>query len=192
MKEHFQFLQSFLKNPSQVGAVAPSSPDLAKKMIEGIVANEENVVVEIGVGTGAITRFLQHKIPDRKSYIGIEIEKGFVDQLKLEFPQLNIVCEDACETRQIIQQQQLGKVSYIISGLPFVVLPEKVAEGILREVDELMKQGCIFRTFQYFHGYNLPPARRFRQKLNERYGKVERSSLVLRNVPPAYTLTWQT
>ncbi len=176
----------------QVGAVAPSSPDLARKMIEDVVADKENVVIEIGVGTGAITRFLQKKIPDRKSYLGIEIENSFVERLNIEFPQLNIVCDDACDTRQIIQKEGLGKVSYVISGLPFVVLPEKVSEGILREVDELMKEGCMFRTFQYFHGYNLPPARKFRQALDEKYGKVERSSLILKNVPPAYTLTWQT
>jgi phosphatidylethanolamine/phosphatidyl-N-methylethanolamine N-methyltransferase len=192
MREHLQFLQSFIKNPSQVGAIAPSGAELAKKMIEGIDANKDNVVLEIGIGTGAITRHLQKLIPNRESYLGIEIEKSFVEKLHAEFPKLNIVCGDACHTRDILSQQDFGKVSYIISGMPFVVLPEKISDGILREVDKLMDEGCMFRTFQYFHGYNLPPARRFRQRLDEQYGKAKRSSLILKNVPPAYTLTWQT
>jgi phosphatidylethanolamine/phosphatidyl-N-methylethanolamine N-methyltransferase len=192
MKEHLQFLQSFLKNPMQVGAIAPSGAELAKKMIEGIEADKDNVVLEIGIGTGAITRYLQELIPNRESYLGLEIEKCFVEKLHVEFPKLNIVCGDACHTRDILSQQEFGKVSYIISGMPFVVLPEKVSDGILREVDKLMDEGCMFRTFQYFHGYNLPPARKFRQRLDDQYGKAKVSSLILKNVPPAYTLTWQT
>jgi phospholipid N-methyltransferase len=191
MKQHLQFLQGFIRKPMSVGAIAPSAPELARKMIEGVKADENNVVLEIGCGTGAITKFLQELIPNRKSYIGIEIEKNFVESLEKEFPHLNIVCGDACNANEIIKDNQLGKISYIISGLPFVILPPEVSDGILNEVDKMMKAGCLFRTFQYAHGYNLPPARKFRQRLNERYGTVERSSLILKNLPPAYTLTWK-
>lgn len=192
MNEHLQFLQGFFKKPGTIGAIAPSSPDLARKMIEDVQADENNVVLEIGCGTGAITRFLQDLIPNRKSFIGIEIEKNFVDRLETELSNLNIVCGDACQATQIIADNQLGKVSYIISGLPFVVLPKEVSDGILNEVDKLMEHGCLFRTFQYAHGYNLPPAKKFRQRLNEKYGEVKRSDLVFKNLPPAYTLTWIT
>ena len=192
MNEHFQFLKGFMKNPIKVGAIAPSSPDLALKMIEGVKADENNMVLEIGCGTGAITRFLQELIPARKYYVGIEIESEFVNRLEKEFPNLDFVCGDACETQQILAERQFGKVSYIISGLPFVVLPKAVSDGILEEVDKLMEKGCLFRTFQYAHGYNLSPARKFRAKLNEKYGKVERSAIILKNIPPAYTLTWKT
>ncbi|HRH45061.1 MAG TPA: methyltransferase domain-containing protein [Pyrinomonadaceae bacterium] len=192
MNEHLQFLQGFFKKPGTIGAIAPSSPDLARKMIEDVQADENNVVLEIGCGTGAITRFLQDLIPNRKSFIGIEIEKNFVDRLETELPNLNVVCGDACQATQIIAENQLGKVSYIISGLPFVVLPKEVSDGILNEVDKLMEQGCLFRTFQYAHGYNLPPAKKFRQRLNDKYGVVKRSDLVFKNIPPAYTLTWTT
>lgn len=192
MKEHFQFLQGFFKNPLKVGAISPSSPDLALKMIEDVKADENNVVLEIGCGTGAITKFLKDLIPTRNSYLGIEIDQEFVNCLKKTVPQLNIVCADACKATQILEEQQLNKVKYIISGLPFVVLPPEVSEGILEEVDKLMESGCLFRTFQYAHGYNLPPAKKFRAKLTEKYGEMKRSSLVLKNIPPAYTLTWKT
>jgi phosphatidylethanolamine/phosphatidyl-N-methylethanolamine N-methyltransferase len=192
MNEHLQFLQGFLKKPMTVGAIAPSSPELARKMIEGVNADENNVVLEIGCGTGAITKFLQHLIPTRKSYLGIEIEKTFVEKLEKDFPDLNIICEDARNATQILAEQQFGKVSYIISGLPFVVLPSDVSDGILGEVDKMMENGCLFRTFQYLHGYSLPLAKKFREKLNKKFGKMERSSLVMKNIPPAYTLTWKT
>ena len=181
-----------MRNPLKVGAISPSSPDLARKMVEGVLADENNVVLEIGCGTGAITKFLVDLIPDRKSFLGIEIEKEFVDGLTNEFPNLNFVCEDACQTEEILKKHNLGKVSYVISGLPFVVLPPEVSEGILAQVDKLMDKGCLFRTFQYAHGYNLPPAKKFRKRMEAKYGKTERSSLVMKNIPPAYTLTWKT
>lgn len=192
MNEHLHFFQSFLRNPLRVGAVTPSSRELALKILENVDANERNVALEIGCGTGAITKYIEKIVPNSDSFIGIEIDKEFVKKLNMAFPSLKIICGDACQTEDILRNHNMGKVSYIISGLPFVVLPEPVVDGILREIDKLMDKGCIFRTFQYAHGYNLPPARRFRQRLEQRYGKVKRSPIILKNVPPAYVLTWNT
>ncbi|CAN5376324.1 hypothetical protein BH20ACI1_BH20ACI1_21760 [soil metagenome] len=96
MNENFQFLQAFLKNPLKVGAIAPSSPELAQKMTEDILPNENKIVLELGVGTGAITKVLQEVIPDEKSYLGIELDKGLVKSLKKNFPKLKIIRGNAC------------------------------------------------------------------------------------------------
>mgnify|MGYP001469329755 CR=1 FL=1 len=192
MNEHLQFLQAFLKNPLYVGAISPSSPELARAMIRGVEPDENNVVLEIGVGTGAITKFLQPLVPNEKSYIGIEIDQALVETLHEKFPELLIVHANACNAAEIVENAGMGKVSYIISGLPFASLPKNVREGILAEVEKFMEKGCMFRTFQYAHGYLLPPAVKFREYMNERYGKPKRSALIVKNVPPAYTLTWKT
>ena len=68
MNENLQFLQAFLKNPLKVGAVAPSSPDLAAEMLHGIEPDENNIVLELGVGTGAITKYLQEIIPMKPEF----------------------------------------------------------------------------------------------------------------------------
>jgi phospholipid N-methyltransferase len=192
MNENLQFLQAFLKNPLKVGAIAPSSPELASKMLEGIEPDEDNVVIELGVGTGAITKFLQSKISDNKSYLGIELDKNLVKSLNRNYPDLKIVCGNACETFSIHQKSDLGKVGFIICCLPFVSLPNEVGEKILSEIDKFMQKGCTFRTFQYAHGYYMPSAIKLREFMRNRYGKSKRSRLIVKNVPPAYTLTWKT
>ena len=192
MNENIQFLQAFLKNPGKVGAIAPSSPELAVKMIEGIEPDENNVVIELGVGTGAITKFLQEKIPDENSYLGIELDKDLVKSLKINYPNLKIISGNACETAAIHQKSGLGKAGFIICCLPFVSLPNEVGEKILLEVDKFMQQGCTFRTFQYAHGYYFPSAIKLREFMRDRYGKSKRSPLIVKNMPPAYTLTWTT
>lgn len=192
MNENIQLLQAFLKNPLKVGSIAPSSPELALKMIEGIEADEENIVLELGVGTGAITKFLQDRIPNDESYLGIELDKDLVKSLKKKYHNLKIVSGNACETSLIHQKSGLGKVGYIICCLPFVSLPNEVGEKILSEIDEFMQEGCTFRTFQYAHGYYMPSAIKLREFMRRRYGKSKKSKLIVKNVPPAYTLTWKT
>ena len=55
-----------------------------------------------------------------------------------------------------------------------------------------MQEGCTFRTFQYAHGYYMPSAIKLREFMRRRYGKSKKSELIVKNVPPAYTLTWKT
>ncbi len=192
MNENIEFFQAFLKNPAKVGAIAPSSPELAQRMLDEIRPDEKNVVLELGVGTGAITKFLQEVVPNNESYFGIELDKGLVKSLKKNYPDLKIVCGNACETYSLYQKNGFGKVGYIICCLPFVSMPNEVGEQILREIDKFMDQGCVFRTFQYAHGYYFPSAIKLREHLRTRYGKAKRSRLVVKNMPPAYTLTWKT
>jgi phospholipid N-methyltransferase len=44
-------------------------------MLRGVEPDAENIVIELGVGTGAITKFLQKRVPDERSYLGIELRR---------------------------------------------------------------------------------------------------------------------
>lgn len=193
MNENIQFLQAFLKNPLAVGAVTPSSPELALKMIENILPDENNIVLELGVGTGSFTKAIREIVPDENSYLGLEISRDFVKALRGEFPKMKFVCGNAVKAMALHRKSKLGKVGYIISGIPFVTLPNEVGDEILNEISRFMDEGnCLFRTFQYAHGYYFPSAIKLREFMSNRYGKAKKSPLIVKNVPPAYTLTWKT
>ena len=192
MNENIQFLQAFLKNPGKVGSITPSSPELARRMVAGIKPDENNVVLELGVGTGAITKFLQEIVPDESSYLGVELDRDLVRSLKRNYPEMKIVRGNALEAAEIHRKSGLGKVGTIICCLPFVSMSNEVGEKILLEIDKFMQRGCTFRTFQYAHGYYFPSAINLREFMRDRYGKSKRSPLIVKNVPPAYTLTWST
>ena len=192
MNENLQFLQAFLKNPLKVGAIVPSSPELAAEMLDGIKPDAENIVLELGVGTGAITKYLSEVIPNRNSYLGIELDRDLVRSLNRRFPDLNIVCGNASDAYSIHADSGLGKVRFVVCCLPFVSLPKEVSESVLAEIEKFMDEGCIFRIIQNAHGYYLPPARKLREYLKSRYGRSQRSPLVMKNLPPSFTLTWST
>lgn len=192
MNENIQFLQAFLKNPATVGSITPSSPELAQKMIEGIDPGPENVVLELGVGTGAITKYLQDIVPDGRSYLGIELDSMLVRLLRRNYPDMQIIRGNAVEIETLHHRSGLGRVGTIICCLPFASMPNEVGDQILVEVDKFMQKGCTFRTFQYAHGYYFPASIKLREFMRNRYGKSKRSQLIVKNVPPAYTLTWST
>ena len=192
MKENLQFLQAFLKNPGKVGAITPSSPELVAEMLQGIHPDDHNIVLELGVGTGAVTKFLRDLVPSRESYLGIELDRDLVKTLNKNFRDMNIICGNAADAFDIHHDSGLGKVRYVVCCLPFVSLPKEVSEDILVEIQKFMDEGCELRIFQYAHGYYLPPAIKLRDFLKKRYGKSRRSPLVFKNMPPAFTLTWST
>lgn len=192
MNENLQFLQAFLKNPLKVGAIAPSSPELAAEMLDGITPDADNIVLELGVGTGAITKYLTEVIPDPSSYLGIELDRDLVRTLNRRFPDLNIVCGNAADAYSIHRESGLGKVRFVVCCLPFLSLPKEVSEAVIAETEKFLDEGCVFRIIQAAHGYYLPPARKLREYLKRRYGRSKRSPLVMKNLPPSFTLTWST
>lgn len=192
MNENIQFLRAFLKNPGKVGAIAPSSPELAQTMVNGLAPDKDNIILELGVGTGAITKFIEPILPDSDSYLGLELDPKLHATLRHHYPDLRIIQGNACEAYKIHKDSGLGKVKYLVCCLPFVSLPGTVADQIYKQIDMFMDDGCNLRIFQYAHGYYLPPALKLRERMRNLYGKSKRSKIVLKNVPPAYTLTWST
>ncbi len=192
MNENLQFLQAFLKNPLKVGAIAPSSSELAIQMLRGIEPDPNNIVLELGVGTGAITKFIRDELPSRESYLGLELDEHLVSTLNKNYPDMNIICGNAADAYSIHKDSGLGKVRYLVCCLPFVSLPKEISEKVLLEIQKFMDEGCELRIFQYAHGYFLPPAIKLRESLKSRYGMSQRSPLIFKNVPPAFTLTWST
>lgn len=192
MNDKKLFIKAMLKNPLSVGAVTPSSRALAQEIVKGIAPTRDSMILELGVGTGAVTGAIAELLPDFESYLGIEIDPKLTSYVQAQFPNLNFVNMDACGASDLHKKLKLGNVRYILSGIPFVSLPKEVSQKIFDEIGMFMKNGCEFRTFQYVHGYYSPPAKRLRDYMNEHFGPMHKSPVVIRNIPPAVVLTWKT
>ena len=190
IKDQVKFINSVLRSPASIGAVAPSSKTLARHMVKDFNIETGQHVLEFGPGTGPFTRALINEIPNKDAYLGIERDPRFVQHLAVHLPDMRVIegsAEDVCE---IIQQENIKNVKAIISGLPFASLSATVQDNVINALDRLVTPGCIFRTFQYVHAYPFPSAVRFRNRMNELFGPMKRSKPVVRNIPPAYVLSW--
>ncbi len=185
------FFAQFLRNPRLVGAVAPSSRFLARKMLEGLDLNPGVRIVEFGPGTGSFTSEIFHALPGDGQFLGIERERAFVEILRERFTRGDFVLDSVVRIREIADTRGLLPVDHIISGLPFASLPPRLTLEVLDGSGDVLRPGGTFTTFQYLHAYHFASARTFRVRMAERFGPIRQRCLEWRNLPPAYVFTWQ-
>jgi phosphatidylethanolamine/phosphatidyl-N-methylethanolamine N-methyltransferase len=184
--EHLEFLAAFLREPARAGSLAPSSPALAQAMLRGCDLKNAGSVVEFGPGTGAFTRPILARIGKHTVFFALELDEKHVRRLRQRFPGVSI-CHDSAENIQkYLAQHRRKKADYIISGLPWANMTVKVQEHILSAVLASLASRGMFTTFTYVHACWLPRAQRFRERLQSHFADVKTSSVVWRNVPPAF------
>lgn len=150
-----------------------------------------DLVLEYGPGTGPMTAVLANGLGTGVRYLGIERDLHFQELLLERFPHLDFHLGSVADVAEILRARDLPRASAIISGLPFASLSKDLQEAIARGTREVLLEDGEFRTFQYLHAYGLPGARRFRAMMAGLFRSCTRSRPVLRNVPPAYVLTFK-
>ncbi len=191
IRDGLGFFGRFLRNPTTVGAVLPSSRYLSRALVGHLDLRPGELIVEFGPGTGPATAVVRERLPKGARYLGIELEKRFHRLLTERFPTMAFHLGSAADLRQILTDQGLPPPRRIISGLPFASLPPAVQDGVVDGlVWALREGGGDFRTFQYVHAYGLRAARRFRALMQERFAGFERIGPIVRNVPPAFVLRY--
>ena len=192
VRESLRFLATFVRHPGSVGAILPSSRALAERLVAGLDLRAGDLVLEYGPGTGPVTAVLDRLLGARKGvrYLGIELNGGFVDVLRRRYPHLDFAHGSVVDVVALLRQRGLRQARYIVSGLPFASLPREVQVGTIDGIRAILVEGGEFRTFQYVHAYRLPAAQRFRRLMAEYFPRCLRSRPIVRNLPPAYVLTF--
>ena len=186
----FVFVRRFLHHPFVVGSILPSSPRLAEAMLEGISLLPGEGILELGPGTGSFTRQIRRLTPDKRMYLGIEKEAVFVELLRKRFPDLRFLKLAAEEFSSRVGPDSFPPIKVIISGLPSAATAESYLDRLVENLDRLMAPGSLFRTFTYLHSYHLAGPTHFRRRMEGITRRYLRSRVILKNIPPAYVLTW--
>jgi phosphatidylethanolamine/phosphatidyl-N-methylethanolamine N-methyltransferase len=190
MNEHLVFLGRFVRSPRTVGAVSPSSRALAAEMVRGLDFSGTSRVVELGPGTGVITRAIAAQLGPEAHALSIDIEPAFVAEIARRYPTIEAVCGSAADLEALLRARSMFPADHIVSGLPFASLPGEVTSSILDAIGASLRSGGTFTTFQYMNGYPTPLARSFRRAMTERMGGPPVRRSVWRNIPPAFVMTW--
>ncbi|CAG9296517.1 class I SAM-dependent methyltransferase [Celerinatantimonas diazotrophica] len=177
------FARQFLSTPRTVGAIAPSSRFLARKMVEQIDFNSARCIVEIGPGTGVFTDLLIKRRSDHCEIILIETNEVFVQQLNERYGHLDNVriIHDSGEKINLYKMKYgIEHIDYIVSGIPFSSLPAQVSTNILSTVNKALSPNGRFILFQY----SLMKVKTITTWFDITF--IERSWA---NLPPAYVFT---
>jgi phospholipid N-methyltransferase len=181
-----RFLSNFLRHPTQVGAVAPSSGILARMMVDWIEWQQAKVVLEFGPGTGVFTEEILRSLRPDTKFLAIERAPEFAEILRHRFPTTTIV-EDSVENIQsICRNRGIEQVDAILCGLPWAAFSDVLQTSCLEAMRRILRPGGQFATFAYWQGVILPAGIKFRRRLGAYFEWIERSPTVWRNIPPAF------
>jgi phospholipid N-methyltransferase len=181
-----RFLGEFLKAPGSIGAIAPSSPQLADSITEAAGVRQARVIVELGPGTGALTAAILRKRQPGSTYIAIEANASFVEEMKQRFPGVLVHHDSAVAIRRYVEAAGHSHCDCIVSGLPFATFPDTLQDELLAAIHEALDTGGRFTTFAYLQGLLVRQGRRFQQRLRAKFPQVARTPTVWRNMPPAF------
>ena len=180
------FFKEYIRNRSTIGAVVPSSPALARRITEAAEVWRADRVLELGPGTGALTRAIADSMPHSCQYLGIELNGDFATRLRQQFPGLSFENAAAQEFDFDAVLEPDQRFDVIISGLPWASFPPALQTAILDRVLPRLAPGGRFATFAYWGFHKLPGGRKFRTLLHERLHGAETTRVVWGNVPPAF------
>ncbi len=119
-------------------------------------------------------------------YLGIELNQTFVRELAAEFPQLTFVHGSVADLEQILSAQGISEIDAIVCGLPWATLPISLQDTVFAAIDRALVPSGVFVTFGYLQSLILPGAWALRRRLRRNFAEVGHSSVVWRNVPPAF------
>lgn len=173
-----RFLRSWLDDPFAVGAVAPSGRPLARMLTRELSPGSR--VVELGPGTGTVTREIVARGVAAKDLVLIERCPGFADLLEHHYPGTSVVRGDATLPQDSLAARA-GQFDAIVSGLPLVLFSREQKMSLLGECFRLLaERGALY---QFTYGGRCPVDRR----VLARHGLTARCiGFIALNMPPAF------
>ncbi|WP_353147944.1 methyltransferase domain-containing protein [Pollutimonas bauzanensis] len=174
------FFQELYNRPGAIGAICPSSRYLARQMARQVPVSDDGLIIELGGGTGVITRaLLDHGVaPDRLKVV--EFSSPFVQRLRQRFPHIDVIHGNAADLSLLLPPGM--KIRAIVSSLPLCSLPEPITRAILQQWQLLLQDGGV--AIQFTYNLRLP---KWRAHLKARQTE---SKVVWANLPPANITTF--
>jgi phosphatidylethanolamine/phosphatidyl-N-methylethanolamine N-methyltransferase len=180
-----RFLKTLFESPRLTGAVAPSGRFLARAMARPVDPNGEGLVIELGPGTGPVTRALVERGVARERLVLVEYDAGFCRLLEQRFAPIRVVQGDAYDLPRTLAALADEPVAAIVSSLPLLNQPPARRAKLIADAFQLMGPGGVFVQFTY--GLSSPVPREVcAGRLSGRC-----TAPIWRNLPPARVWTYR-
>jgi phosphatidylethanolamine/phosphatidyl-N-methylethanolamine N-methyltransferase len=167
----------FVTHPNRLASIIPSSETLSRLVADQVRRSEGEFVVELGAGTGAVTRaVLASGVPAGK-LVAVEIDGQMARFLRSTCPDVAVVEGNALDAKRILPPSVIGRVGTVICGIPASLLPLDKERELAAAIVSLMPAGRRFLAYSYRLASPLPA---------RKIGLVgKRLAFTFRNFPPA-------
>jgi phospholipid N-methyltransferase len=146
-----KFGRTFLGAPSMLGSVIPSSRFLVRKALDQVDWSRARLVVEYGPGMGTFTGEILKRLGPDGRLLAFETHPDFVRHLEeaIRDPRLEVVHGSAEEVETAVADRGWGPADYVVSGIPFSLMPGGVRDSILRGTRAVLAPGGAFLVYQF-------------------------------------------
>jgi phosphatidylethanolamine/phosphatidyl-N-methylethanolamine N-methyltransferase len=202
LNEYREFFREFRKQFETTGALTPSGRFLAARLANPLSQREGPVrVLEVGPGTGAVTRQIVKHLRPGDRFDLVELNDSFVATLRRLFAE-DAVFQPAAEFSEVhlmpLQEFEAAEpYDYVISGLPLNNFPAALVEEIFESYWRLLAPEGTLSYFEYVY---VRPLRRLVSGAGEKNrlsdldrilgGQLNQHRIardwVIANVPPAW------
>ena len=158
--------KKFIKDPKNIGAIIESSNSSAKKIAHIINQKKTKNIIEIGGGTGALSRYIKNK-----NLKIIERDGDFINLLKTSYPDAKIINECG-----IAYLQKYSDPYGLFTSIP--LMKESTKEELTQIINKHIKSGQL--EWFIILGYRYSD-----QFKSIKFNKHKRN-FILNNLPPAF------
>jgi phospholipid N-methyltransferase len=178
-------MSAILRRPKELGAIAPTSKNVARRAATQVPTAGSPVVVELGPGGGVITDQIRLRLPAAGRLVAVELNRDMVRHLERSRPWLRVIHGDARSLTDLMSAEGLNQADVIIATLPWTLFDADVQERILSQITGALAPGGSFATVLTLTALPFPAARRFRHRLDRAFGEISVTRPVWGNIPPA-------
>lgn len=177
-----------------IASIAPSSRHLARAMLEGLPINRVRTVVELGAGTGAITRVLLETLPPQATLLAFEINPEFIGYIQKSFsdPRLVLLNAHAEDLGQELRRLGHQRVDAVVSSLSLRFMPDHRQRVLQDVLSPFMDEASVYTQYQYVHGVRFENGKIHRHSslpfLRQYFASIQ-CRTIWRNLPPAQVFT---
>jgi phospholipid N-methyltransferase len=180
MSDFTLFLGKFVRQGTAIASLAPSSRWLSQATVRNIDWSRAGVIVELGAGTGPITRVIAARARPECRVIVLERDPDFCRLLRARFQQLqnfDIVEGDVRHLTAILSERGIGLADHIVSGLPVPSFPKDLRDSLFGAVGQVLRPEGTYNQITELPWVYWRFYRRYFQDVQFRFEP--------RNLPPA-------
>ncbi|WP_159586791.1 phospholipid N-methyltransferase PmtA [Chelativorans xinjiangense] len=174
--DELRFFRGWIDRPKAVGSIVPTSGVTARRMASVIDTASGLPVLEVGPGTGVITRAILARGVKPEDLYAVEYSPDFVKHLRACYPRVHVIEGDAFNLDHTLGTDAPQTFDSVISGVPLLNFPIEARIGYLEGLLRRVPAGRPVIQLTYGPRSPIPPG----------HGDytVEHFDFVIRNIPP--------
>ncbi|MBW9112367.1 methyltransferase domain-containing protein [Rhizobium cauense] len=175
--EEIRFFKGMMQGPKTVGSIVPTSSVTARKMASVVNPHSGLPVLELGPGTGAITKAILGRGVKPGNLVAVEYSTDFYEHLVRLYPGVNFINGDAFNLDKTLGAMKDQKFDSVVSAVPLLNFPMQARIALLESLLDRLPAGRP--VVQISYGPVSPIIAR-----PDRY-HIQHFDFIVRNIPPA-------